>query len=78
MILHFRGSAQRIPRYSIADIVDHRVPSAALADKIVVAGVTAPALGDRFATWLAPCFRVSRFRQMQSTTSQPGTSSITR
>jgi adenylate cyclase len=56
MILHFRGSAQRIPRYSIADIVDHQVPSAALADKIVVAGVTAPALGDRFATPVGTVF----------------------
>jgi adenylate cyclase len=36
-----------MPRISIADIVDHRAPTAALAHKIVLVGVTAHAIGDR-------------------------------
>jgi adenylate cyclase len=50
MMLHFRGPAGTIPRYPISDIVNHRIPPAVLAGKIVVVGVTGLGLGDRFVT----------------------------
>jgi adenylate cyclase len=50
MIVHFRGRTGTIPWYSISDIIDHRVPAAALKDRIVMVGLTAHALGDRFVT----------------------------
>ncbi len=50
MIIRFRGPAGTFPRYSISDILAHRVPPAALAGKIVLVGVTAHALGDRVVT----------------------------
>lgn len=50
MTLHFRGPAGTLPRYSIADIINRRIPPHALAGKVIVVGVTAAALGDRFAT----------------------------
>ena len=48
--LHFRGPAGTIPRYSISDIVNRRVPPGILAGKIIVIGVTALGVGDRFVT----------------------------
>ena len=56
MTLYFRGPAGTIPRYSIADIIDHRIPFTALAGKAVVAGITAQGLGDRFATSIGTDF----------------------
>jgi adenylate cyclase len=50
MMVHYRGKAGTIPRYSIADIIDHRLPADTLRGRIVVVGVTAHALGDRFRT----------------------------
>ena len=50
MVVHFRGPSGTIPSQSIADILDHRVPPDALKDRIVLGGVTAHALGDRFVT----------------------------
>jgi adenylate cyclase len=50
MTLHYRGPAGTIPRYSAADIIAGRLPSQALTGKVVVVGVTAAGLGDRFAT----------------------------
>jgi adenylate cyclase len=50
MMVHFRGPAGTIPSYSVADIVAGRIPSGALAGKIVIVGVTGHALGDRFVT----------------------------
>jgi adenylate cyclase len=50
MTLHYRGPAGAIPRYSVSDIVDHRIEPDKLAGKAVVVGVTAQGLGDRFAT----------------------------
>jgi adenylate cyclase len=50
MIIHFRGSAGSMPSYSIADIVDHRLPPDALRGKIVLVGLTGRALGDRVVT----------------------------
>src|SRR5262249_1803339 len=47
MLVDFRGSETAFPRYSVADIVNHRVPVAALAKKIVLVGVTGHGLGDR-------------------------------
>jgi len=48
--LHYRGPIGTIPRYSISDILNRHIPSGALAGKIIVIGVTAPGVGDRFAT----------------------------
>jgi adenylate cyclase len=48
--LHFRGPAGTIPRYSVSDIVNRRVPPNALAGKIILIGVTGLGLGDRFVT----------------------------
>jgi adenylate cyclase len=50
MIVHFRGASGSIPWYSISDIIDHRIPPDALKDRIVLVGLTAHALGDRFVT----------------------------
>lgn len=50
MTLHFRGPAGTIPRYSIGDIVNRRIPPRVLAGKIIVIGVTGLGLGDRFLT----------------------------
>ncbi len=50
MVVHFRGPPGTIPWYSIADIIDHRVAPNALKDRIVIIGLTAHALGDRFDT----------------------------
>jgi adenylate cyclase len=47
MMVHFRGQPGTIPRVSIADIIAHRAPAAALANKIVLVGLTAHAIGDR-------------------------------
>ena len=48
--LHYRGPAGTMPRYSAASIIAGRVPREALAGRIIVVGVTATGLGDRFAT----------------------------
>jgi len=50
MMIHYRGAAGTIPRYSIADIIEGKIPADALRGKIVLVGVTAHALGDRFVT----------------------------
>ena len=50
MMIHFRGSPGTIPHYSVADIVKGAVDRQALRDKVVIVGVTAHALGDRFVT----------------------------
>ncbi len=47
MLINFRGPPGTFPAYSISDVIAHRVPSAALAGKIVLVGMTAHALGDR-------------------------------
>ncbi len=48
--LHYRGPAGTMPQYSVADIVARRVPPHALEGKMILVGVTAPGLSDRFAT----------------------------
>jgi adenylate cyclase len=48
--MHFRGPAGTIPRYSVGEIVDRRLPAAVLAGKVMVIGVTGLGLGDRFVT----------------------------
>ncbi|MGH7932021.1 MAG: CHASE2 domain-containing protein [Candidatus Binataceae bacterium] len=50
MMVHFRGAPGAIARYSITDIIHHRVPANDLEGKIVFAGVTGHGLGDRFVT----------------------------
>jgi adenylate cyclase len=50
MMVHFRGKAGTMPHYSVTDIINHRVPPAALAGKVVLVGVTGHGLGDRFVT----------------------------
>jgi len=50
MMVHLRGEPGTMPRVSIADIVNHQVPVAAIANKAVVIGLTAHAVGDRIDT----------------------------
>ena len=50
MMIHYRGVAGTLPRYSVADLIDNKVPPGELRGKIVMVGVTAHALGDRFVT----------------------------
>jgi adenylate cyclase len=50
MMVRFRGPAGTMPHYSVVDIIEHRIPAAALKSKIVIVGVTATGLGDRFST----------------------------
>jgi adenylate cyclase len=50
MLIDFRGPPGTFPAYSIADLIAHRVPPAAVAGKIVLVGMTAHALGDRKVT----------------------------
>ncbi len=50
MVVHFRGPTGTIPWFSISDIINRRVPPEALKDRIVLIGLTAHALGDRFVT----------------------------
>lgn len=50
MMLHYRGSAGTIPRYSVADIIDGHVNPETLRGRLVFVGVTAHALGDRVVT----------------------------
>jgi adenylate cyclase len=50
MMVHFRGEPGTMPRVSIADILDHRTPAAALTRKAVIIGLTAHAIGDRIDT----------------------------
>jgi adenylate cyclase len=50
MTVHFRGPSGTLPWFSISDIINHRVAPDALKDRIVLVGLTAHALGDRFVT----------------------------
>ncbi len=50
MLLRYRGPQGTIPRFSVSDIIDHKVPKASLASHIVVIGLTATGLGDRGVT----------------------------
>jgi adenylate cyclase len=50
MLISFRGSPGTFPRYSVADIMMHRVPAADLKGKVVLVGMTAHGLGDRVTT----------------------------
>jgi adenylate cyclase len=50
MLIDFRGPPGTFPAYSIADLIAHRVPPAAIAGRIVLVGLTAHALGDRKVT----------------------------
>jgi adenylate cyclase len=50
MMVRFRGPAGTIPHYSAIDIIEHRIPVSALKGKLVIVGVTATGLSDRFST----------------------------
>jgi adenylate cyclase len=50
MLVHFRGPVDTFEHYSVADIVNHRIPAADLLGRIVLVGATARGLGDRFNT----------------------------
>jgi len=50
MVVRFRGPQGTIPRYSVVDIIEHKIKASALSGKIVLVGVTAEGVGDRFAT----------------------------
>ena len=48
MMIHYRAGT--IPYYSVVDILNGALPKQVLNGKIVIIGVTAHALGDRFVT----------------------------
>ncbi len=50
MMIHFRGPPGTIATYSIADIINRRVPPEQLKGRIILVGAIAHALGDRFNT----------------------------
>jgi adenylate cyclase len=50
MLVNFRGPAHTFPYYSASDVIAHRIPPAALANKIVLVGATAFGLGDKLST----------------------------
>ncbi len=50
MLLNFRGKEGTFPHLSFTDILNHRVPAADLAGKILLVGATARGAGDRFVT----------------------------
>ncbi len=50
MLIRFRGPEGTFPHYSVSDIIDHKLPMADLAGKIVLVGVTGKGLGDRVVT----------------------------
>jgi len=50
MLVNFRGPAHTFPYYSISDLIAHRVPADALANKIVLVGASAMGVGDRWST----------------------------
>ena len=56
MMLHYLGPASTMPHYSVAAIINNQIPTNAVRGKIVMVGVTAHALGDRFVTPLASDF----------------------
>src|SRR5579885_729583 len=50
MLVNFRGPAHTFPYYSVSDVIAHRVPASALANKIVLVGASALGVGDRWST----------------------------
>jgi adenylate cyclase len=50
MLVNFRGPAHTFPYYSVSDVLAHRVPPKALANKIVLVGTSALGVGDRWST----------------------------
>jgi len=50
MLISFRGPSGTFPRYSVSDVMTHRVPDADLKGRIVLVGMTAHGLGDRVTT----------------------------
>lgn len=56
VILNFRGRPGTIPTYSAATVLDGTLPPRALADKIVILGVTAVGVYDAHSTSFGPAF----------------------
>jgi adenylate cyclase len=50
MLVNFRGHSHTFPYYSVSDVIAHRVPAKALANKIVLVGASALGVGDRWST----------------------------
>lgn len=46
MLINYAGPSASFRRYSIAEVLDGQVPTAAFTDKIVLVGAVAPAMGD--------------------------------
>jgi adenylate cyclase len=44
--VNFHGPSYTYPHYSMADVVEHKVPAGALAGKIILIGATATGIGD--------------------------------
>lgn len=46
VVINYRGPRETYPYYSLADVVQHRVPPGAFRDKIVLVGASATGIGD--------------------------------
>jgi adenylate cyclase len=44
--INFHGPSYTYPHYSMADVIEHQIPSSAFAGKIVLVGATATGIGD--------------------------------
>lgn len=54
IMLDFQGAEQPFSRYSLSDILDHKIEPGAVQDKIVLLGVTAESVKDYFYTPIHP------------------------
>lgn len=55
-VLNYRGPARTIPRYSAADVMAGKIPADALANQLVLLGVTAIGVYDAHTTPYGPSF----------------------
>ena len=56
MLVNFRGPSHTFPYYSVSDVIAHRIPPGALANKIVLVGTSATGVGDRWSTPMDAAF----------------------
>lgn len=50
ILLNYRGPAQSFPRVSITDILENKISSTLMRDRIILIGTVAPSINDRFLT----------------------------
>ncbi|HPW23529.1 MAG TPA: CHASE2 domain-containing protein [Smithellaceae bacterium] len=56
LLINYRGPAKTFPHYSIADIIEGKIPSESLRDKIVLVGATAVGIYDLRVTPFGPVY----------------------